>query len=310
MLFEVTRCDVTGLDNITGEGARDVVSALHRLTQPDLQNPPTLFPGPNPVSIDRGDFPKLRMQPYTFAEKTDGTRYVFMAFDYHDRHVCVLFDRGLTPYLFPIDKCPRALYQGSVLDGELAVDDTGTRVFLVFDAIVVCGIPIFRAPFSQRLAAAATALTFYEYSPGDSAALEIKHFHPTYVPTGRFAVDGVILMPELDHVVFGRHNNLFKLKEKHTLDFLVKSGKLYVFDSKTRRNKVVGVPTGPHAHLAIEGSIVECVLDPASSAKCDRWIVLHQRPDKTVSNNKFTFDKTLLNIKERLTLADVVAAMQ
>lgn len=268
------------------------------------------FPGPNPVSIDRGNFPELTQQPYVISEKTDGIRFVLMFCMYQDVKLCVLFDRTLTPYLFKIKNCPRVLFQGTVFDGELAYDThSNSQVFLIFDAVAACGIPVFRSPFSTRMMITASSLTHYTYTDGyDTAKLEVKKFWSSKREflsnnSSRFKTDGVILMPELDPVVSGKHTHLFKLKTHHTLDFLVRNKKLYVFDEKTRRNKVVGVPTGPKASLAKDGCIVECERDPnAPPGVYDRWVVLLVRNDKKTSNTKWVYEKTLLNIKESLTL--------
>lgn len=284
---------------------------LGHITQQDHE--PFAFPGPYPVSIDKGHFPMLKDQTYHLAEKTDGVRFVFMACMYQDIRVCVLFDRKLTPYIFKLRKCPRALSSGSVFDGEV-VADTSTQkiVYSIFDAVALCGVPVFRSPFSTRLTLAEKSLAYYEYTLGDTAGIEIKTFYKTKeefeqrTPSTRFASDGVVFMPENDPIVLGRHDKLFKLKTHHTIDFSVRGGKLYVYDDKTKRNKVVGVPTGPNAGLAVDGAIVECELDAEASAKkFDKWKVLCVRTDKRSSNTKFVFDKTLLNIRENLTLHEI-----
>jgi hypothetical protein len=233
-------------------------------------------------------------------------------------HLGVVFDRTLTPYLFPMYYTPRALYQGTLLDGELVYDKVEkTWVFLCFDALNIAGVPVFHLPFTKRLEALTLSLKFYKPSPSDPGMIRPKMFLPfirevepaflTHLETmaQRYDVDGVIFMPEHDRVMYGRHDNLLKLKTAHSIDFLVKGGKLYIYDENTRRNKLIGMPTGPDARLATEGAIVECTLDP-SSKKTELWTVLGVRTDKTTSNNKFTFDKTLLNMHQALTFHDVL----
>lgn len=274
------------------------------------------FPGPNPVSIDRTDFPKLREQPYFLAEKTDGVRFAFMVVRYKGLKMCVLFDRKLTPYVFKIQGCPRALSQGSVFDGELVRDkESGHFVYLIFDTVVACGVPVFMSSFEDRLEIAKKALFFYTWTDTDTAKIEIKEFVPASQKytfeahcknrKRRFAADGVVMMPALDPVIIGKHDRLFKLKTDHTIDALAQKGKLYVYDEKTKRNKLIGVPVGPGAHLAADGAIVECRLAPDTGPKNDKWIVVNRRTDKAVSNNRFTFEKTLLNIRENLSLEQI-----
>lgn len=276
------------------------------------------FPGPNPVSIERADYDKFRAQPYHITEKTDGTRALMMVTDIDDLNVVVIFDRTLTPFLFPIHLMPRVLYQGSLFDGEIVYDKLEKRfTFLCFDAINISGVPVFQMPFTERLSAISMSLTHYAPSPSDPGIIRPKHFLPCVKEVGpafdahvktmseRYDIDGVIFMPELDRVIYGRHDNLMKLKTTHSIDFSVKNGKLFIYDETARRNKVVGTPTGPLQHLAVDGAIVECVLDPASK-KYDLWKVLGARQDKTTSNNKFTYEKTLNNIRENLSLSEVL----
>lgn len=276
------------------------------------------FPGPNPVSIERADYPKFRAQPYHITEKTDGIRAMLCVTEWKGVHVACLFDRTLTPHLFPIHHMPRALYQGTVFDGEIVYDAVDTQwVFLIFDAIATAGVPVFHLPFTQRLQAIATSLTHYTPTPSDQGLMRVKTFLPCVREVEpafrahveavgqRYNTDGVIFMPELDRVIYGRHDTLMKLKTHHSIDFLVKNGRLHIYDETAKRNKVIGTPTGPNAHLATEGAIVECVVDPASK-KHELWTVVGVRTDKTTSNNKFTFEKTLVNIEEALTLSDVL----
>lgn len=277
------------------------------------------FPGPNPVSIERADFPKFRAQPYHITEKTDGVRAMLCVTRWKDIDVACIFDRTFTPHLFPIVLMPRAMYQGTVFDGEIVFDAIEKRwTFLIFDAICAAGVPIFHLPFAQRLQAIATSLTHYAPTPShDIGTLRLKTFMPfvrevepaflAHVDAAkmRYGVDGVIFMPERDRVIYGRHDNLMKLKQTHSIDFVVKNGRLNIYDETTRRNKPIGAATGSNAHLATEGAIVECVLDPASK-KTELWHVLGVRTDKTTSNNKFTFEKTMINVSEALTLREVL----
>ena len=282
--------------------------------QRQKKGPAYQFPGPNPVSIERADYPKLRSQPYHITEKTDGVRALMMVTDLDDVHLAIVFDRTLTPYLFPIREMPRALYQGTVFDGEIVYDKLDARwVYLCFDAINIAGVPVFHLPFSQRLKHIATSLQFYKDSPTDAGIIRPKMFLPcvkeitpaftAHVETMKthYDVDGVIFQPERDRVMYGRHDNLLKLKTTHSVDFLVKNGKLNIFDETARRNKVIGLPGGPLKHLATEGSIVECV-----QAKDGSWDVVYVRTDKHTSNNKFTMEKTILNATEALTLHEVL----
>jgi hypothetical protein len=162
----------------------------------------------------------------------------------------------------------------------------------------------------------ALKLTMWCYTPAKDFTLKAKSFlkmsptvlgeyqeHVSKNVEGRYNVDGYIFVPEDDPVVFGRHDAMFKLKTHHTVDFLVKNGKICVYDDKNKRNKAVGEAGGTKKALAIEGSIVECELVGS------QWHVLGVRSDKSRPNTKFVFDKTMLNMKENLSIVDIVNAM-
>ena len=293
------------LYRVHGEDSVLLTNKLRELASPHL--PEVVFPGPMPVSVDTADFPKLTEQPYRVAEKTDGVRFVLMVAVVKGVGVAVLFDRKLCPYVFELDKCPKALYQGTEFDGELVRNtETGGLHYAIFDAVIVSGFPISRSNFVERTMAAATSLEFYAPTPSDTAVLGVKTFHatPDFPPDPRFVSDGYIFMPMVQGIVFGKHDRLFKLKTHHTVDFTTKGGKLWIFDEKTRRSRLAGVPVDPYP---ADGDIVECELArDAEKMAAMKWRVLVKRTDKTTSNSNFVLQKTLLNIRENLTYTDVV----
>lgn len=281
------------------------------------------FPGPNPVSLDTTHFDALRREPYYLCEKTDGVRFLLLCCSLPAHAVTtrseapivnlvVLVDRALSFYLLPIQKMPKAMFQGSLLDGELAWNRTARRWdFLVFDAIIVSGIPVLNGSLVDRIAASHKALSVYAAVPAkDPVRLGIK----TFVPCSRFGdveahlatastsyeIDGVILTPAAAPVVYGRHGGMFKLKfgSRHTVDFVVgQDGRsLAVFDAG--------------AHVTVGALRPEISAPPGAIAECTRcgdgtWNLMLLRTDKTTANDMFTYQKTLLNMREKLTIDHV-----
>lgn len=288
---------------------------LHRVLDPDVTHVKkelarlartSKFPGSNPCSLERADFPKLTRQPYFVCEKTNGIRVLLLCCTVHGRRVCCIVDRALSVWLLPLQAVPTAMFQGSVVDCELAFNKVEAAwQLLVFDAYVVSGVPVFSLPFSHRMAGVQRALGAYAFKNGDPVSMKVKHFFPTSMfsaykqheatAVGYFDVDGLILTPEHSPAVAGRHPDLFKLKTKHTVDFLVgRTGTdLQVFDPASK------------AHVAVArlrcgetpGSIVECVLAKEDGV----WDVVCVRRDKTTANDMLTFHKTLLNMREGIT---------
>jgi hypothetical protein len=82
-----------------------------------------VFPGSQPVSLNRANLNNLRQEPYMVCEKTDGTRYLLLARPdgafFIDRKNSV---RRLPPLAFPLPDDPRGSHLNTLMDGELVVD--------------------------------------------------------------------------------------------------------------------------------------------------------------------------------------------
>lgn len=264
------------------------------------------FPGPNPVSLDTGHFAALRKQSYYACEKTDGVRFLLVCCKLDGLSVCALLDRAMTAYLLPLQRVPKAMFQGSLLDGELVWNrDLRRWDYLVFDGLCVSGIPVLHGTLAARMAAVHRALSVYSPALTDPVTVCVKTFvrmsgidAHLAAAQAAYDVDGIILTPSRMPVVYGRHNAMFKVKfdARHTVDFMVgpDGRQLCVFDSGTH------APVGTLQDQAAPGSIVECRL-----LRGQTWECVTVRTDKTTANDMFTYKKTMLNMKEGLTLDDV-----
>lgn len=321
-----------------------VLAEMRRASGQDVANTWARFPGPNPVSLDRSHFGALRRQPYYVCEKTDGVRHALVCCrlpapterGFHN--VCALVNRAMAVYLLPIQRLPRAAYQGTVLDGEVAWNrEAGAWEYVAFDAPCVSGVPVRNEPLVERMGALHCIMKVYRGTGGvherDPLALVPKAFYSSIkdyeaaLPalTRRYEVDGLILTPANPGCVYGQHAELFKLKTKHTVDFLVVQGDLLaVYDPRAQGGNghtVVG-RLEPHDRTQIPpqpGAIVECSAasqpgsfcaagpfpPPGGREQLGIWRLLGVRTDKTTANNMTTYTKTLLNIVENLTLDDL-----
>ena len=304
---------------LSGEDADGMRRVLKSFAYGHDSNEYMKYPGPSPVSIMRADLPKLSKEMYLAAEKTDGTRFGLMFARYDDKNVCVAFDRKLQFFVVPIDRAPTAMFQGTILDGEVAWNPEAQRWdYVAFDAIYISGIPVFSKTFTDRLLTIEKALgTVYEYSPGrDAFAVRVKNF----VPLKRFedvkkklepsassvAADGLVMVPDSQPVTYGRHMGYFKWKTKHTIDFIVGDrNQLLVYDPDSRKL----VPFGKLAakvSSAKKGAVVEC--KPVDIAKKIYEIVL-VRTDKLTANDVFTATKTVENAIENITLTELAMSL-
>jgi hypothetical protein len=88
------------------------------------------------------------------------------------------------------------------------------------------------------------------------------------------------------------------------VDFIVldAAGTMGLFDPKARQN----VPITKYdttKHLFLIGTIVESVFENGM------WVPLQMRTDKKEANDVLTYEKTLINIDENITLDDVLNAV-
>lgn len=94
-----------------------------------------------------------RIVDYVFSPKADGVRHFLVLF--HDRkggRIAALVDRTNASFALPEDDLPEPLFAGTVLDGELTkVKGHEQDVFLVFDALMVCGNRCAVLRYDQRL---------------------------------------------------------------------------------------------------------------------------------------------------------------
>lgn len=269
------------------------------------------------MSIERAHFSTLRSNEYMLSEKTDGVRFVLACFRYRDVKIAAILDRALDVYLFPLRKVPRALFQGSIVDGELAWNKTsGKFAFVAFDAIVLCGVTVSHATLYDRILALKRAFAAYAPHEDDPAAFEIKSFVPLRMTTmieqflheaeSKYDIDGVILTPARDEVKYGRHFGLFKLKThgRHTVDFKCDTeGHLSVYDPKAGKHVVVGQLI---VGIPAEESIVECSHMGGGDPIVKYWKLHHVRKDKTTANDILTYEKTMLNMRENVGLRDLL----
>lgn len=302
---------------------------LHRVLDPDhaallrrlqdLSGTKTArkFPGSNPCSLERADYPKLRSQPYFLAEKTNGVRFLLFCCEHAGHKVCALVDRAMATFLLPLQCLPTVVFEGTIVDCELALNRVEQRwELLAFDTYVVSGIPVFHMPFSNRMAAIQRAMSVYAPQPQDPVSVRMKSFVPaslfdqfaTHEHDARrfFDTDGIVLVPELSHAVIGRHTELFKLKTKHTVDFLVGGDgvELSVYD-----------PGGPRSHRPVAclrtptqaGAIAECVWDGGLAGG---WVLVCLRTDKTTANDALTYERTLVNMQEGITVDEIRAVFR
>ena len=281
------------------------------------------FPGPQPISIERKHFPILKGAEYVVCEKTDGERHMMVALTYEGKRKCLFVNRAFNMFEVPIN-LKKTAYDGTILDGELYGD-----TLMVYDAVLVAGQPVWNKNLNERLEASRGLMKSIIYMKSDKWRLKCKMFHEMrnfekfmdeYLPTVEQKIDGLVFTPVNEPVRIGTHESMFKWKplEKNTVDFLMKreksrevpgatngpmawrlyvqeKGKLY-FESEIPQNRMEDEPWFE------DGAIVECMYVTWEEPLW--WKPLKRRTDKTHPNNRRTFYRTIVNIKENIQMKE------
>ena len=290
------------MHRLAGGSATELIRIMTELGMDDHKVP--RLPGPNPVSIERKDFEKLKTKGYVIAEKTDGVRFIMMFTRLFGFKVCTIIDRSMAAYLVPLKAIPRVLFQGTIFDGELTVDKHGRKCFILFDAVVVSGVTVSQLDLGARLVAMRRGLKDFKVHSNDPLELRLKSWSELSdvnaakakiaEASNIYHTDGVILVSKEDPVFYGRNFDFFKLKPRgtHTVDFIVMDhvGTIGVYDSRSKRDLAIGKVSGNYPI----GAIVECEIVN------NVWNVVCVRIDKKQSNDILTYEKTLLNIRENI----------
>ena len=262
---------------------------------------PTRFPGPQPVSIERRHFPLLLKQPYLVCEKTDGVRHLLLSCD----DGVFIMNRA-----FKTEQVKIRVPKDTLLDGELVTAKNGKVLFMVYDAVVVKGDDLKEAPLTARLDAARKVLKSIIKTAGAPFEIRVKNRSALSslpdLDSFEYETDGLVFTPVNEPIRTGTHETMFKWKprDRITIDFQIFNGEqLYVQDRGQPyleaelhlKHKRMDIP---------DGTIVECGYGDLG------WFVEKTRPDKTYANNRRTYFRTIINIRENIQLSEFTGLYQ
>jgi hypothetical protein len=263
------------------------------------------FPGPQPVSIERRHFCLLRRQPYLVSEKTDGVR-----------HLLVSTTEGLVALVnraFLVEPVKIRVPKDTLLDGELVKTRTGKMLFVVYDAVRVKGENLMRAPLTERLEKARGVLKGIIKTAGApfeirvKSMTDLKNFRSSFPDLNSFEyeTDGLVFTPVNEPIRMGTHETMFKWKprERITIDFCLQNGHELFVQDRGEPYKEAELHTRNQRPDLPDGTIVECGYGDLG------WFVEKIRTDKTHANNRRTYFRTLVNIRENIQLQDLYQAI-
>lgn len=278
------------------------------------------FPAPQPVSIEKKDFEKLKKYEYNVSLKLDGTRFLMLFIkDKLGKNQCILVNRALKFFNLEVE-CEENMYTGTLLDGELMEENTNWT-FYIHDALVLCGNKISKLEYSTRMMDAKCCIESFINNNNSQITIKTKDFcklnEIDKLFVNNIKNDGVIFMPENLPVIAGTQYSMLKWKpsDKHTFDFLViengdnfkvqvyhlnelidfaniysnnENGKLFIDNTKALNNYS-------------DKCIVECLFD----SEKENFTPVLIRTDKTHPNSLRTIERTLFNINENIKLEDL-----
>jgi hypothetical protein len=216
-----------------------------------------------------------------------------------------------------ITNCPWFTTPGDTI---LDVEVSNGRIW-IFDAIVVNGHMVHDLAYHMRLAAAQSLLkTFlcerivhkpkhvvfeidtiairgpYSILVKPIWAVHNMQYAIEWQKEMKLETDGMVFTPLHACVPKYQSPHVFKWKppELHTVDFLVRSGTLYVCDE---RGKIVSYE-GRISQTLFENAIHECKWN------VDHWVPVKLRGDKSTPNSKFVVERTRECIHENLQLIE------
>ena len=271
--------------------------ALFRFIQESWKSDGSRFPGPQPVSIERRHFPLLKVQPYLVCEKTDGVR-----------HLLTSTDEGvfIVNRAFHVEPVKIKVPKNTLLDGELVKTKNGQKMlFMVYDAVRVKGEDMTQKPLHERLEAARKAVKTIIKTAGAPFDIRVKNMWTLGEPIPdlnlfEYETDGIVFTPIHEPIRMGTHETMFKWKprERITIDFELRNGSdLYVQDKGVPYHEGYLNTRNIRKDLK-DGTIVECGYGDLG------WFVEKVRTDKTHANNRRTYFRTLVNIKENIQLTE------
>lgn len=257
------------------------------------------FPGPQPVSIERRHFCLLKRQPYLVCEKTDGVRHLLVS---TPEGTVALVNRAFHTELVKI-RIPK----DTLLDGELVKAKSGKVLFMVYDAVRVKGEDLMRAPLDQRLEKAKAVLKGIIKTANAPFEVRVKTMTDLKdfksfpdLNSFEYETDGLVFTPIEEPIRMGTHETMFKWKprERITIDFCLQNGNELFVQDRGEPYKEAELHMRHQRPDLANGTIVECGYGDLG------WFVEKIRTDKTHANNRRTYFRTLVNLRENIQLEE------
>ena len=120
-----------------------------------------------------------------------------------------------------------------------------------------------------------------------------------------YETDGLVFTPTNEPIRMGTHETMFKWKprERITIDFCLQNGNELFVQDRGEPYKEAELHLGNQRPDLPNGTIVECGYGDLG------WFVEKIRTDKTHANNRRTYFRTIVNLRENIQLQDLYQAI-
>lgn len=265
---------------------------------------PEIFPGPQPVSIERRHFHLLRTRPYFVCEKTDGTRQLLLSCADGVFLINRAFQREQVKIRVPKD---------TLLDGELVTTKSQKQLFVVHDAVLIKGDDVKGLPLDKRLDQARAVVRSIIKTAQAPFEIRVKTMWPLEnigampaLDAFDYETDGLVFTPIQEPVRSGTHETMFKWKprERITIDFCIFKGHELFVQERGEPYKESELHIQNRRPDLPDGTIVECGYGHLG------WFVEKVRTDKKHANNRRTYFRTIVNIRENIQFTEFLHLYQ
>ena len=240
----------------------------------------------------------LKRQPYFVCEKTDGVRQFLIS----NAEGTFIVNRA-----FQVEPVKIRIPKDTLLDGELVTLKNQKMAFVVHDAVLVKGVNLMILPLDQRLEKARGIIKCIIKTAAAPFDVRVKKMYKLFeelIPdlnSFDYETDGIVMTPISEPIRMGTHETMFKWKprERITIDFQLQNGfELFVQDRGELYKEAELHMRNVRKDLP-DGSIVECGYGDLG------WFVEKVRTDKNYANNRRTYFRTIVNIRENIQLKEI-----
>ena len=123
---------------------------FERLLEVNIEN--NVFPGSQPVAIEKKDFPLLKKKEYVVCEKTDGERIILVIINIDNKPMCFTINRKNEYSYVPLS-LKKEVFEGTIFDGELIKNKKDENTYIIHDCLCYNGRNFMKMNHRLRYAA-------------------------------------------------------------------------------------------------------------------------------------------------------------